>query len=120
MNFDRRGYFTGSAIAVACVSLSFWMGMKYQELYNTPEPCIENYQEAWFGFHMQRMLWDDETNYLNSNMTPRELVISVINYGDEPASVYVVEAGETKIEYYVPSYCYAEDGFYRPILWKKD
>ena len=115
----RFGYITGVAIACATTVTAFYTGMKYQEVYNTPRPCIENYTDAWLGYNIQKMLWDDETKFENSDMTPRDMAVQVINHGDTPASVYTVEAGETKIEYYVPEYCYAEDGFYRPILWRK-
>jgi hypothetical protein len=120
MGFDRRGYFFGWLIAIACVSLFFWTGMKYQEIYNTPKPCIRNFKDVWFGQHIQNMLRDDEKTFPNSDVTPRDMAISVIEYGDEPASLYTIELGETKIEYYVPSYCYAEDGFFEPTLWRKD
>jgi len=111
-------------VAILCCGIavaSFAVGTKYQEYYHTKIPCIQNYNDAWFGYNIQTMLNDDKTVWENGN-TNRDIAMKVINHGDKPedrASVYVVSAGKMKIEYYVPSYCYVEERLFQPILWKK-
>jgi hypothetical protein len=110
-------------VAMACAGIavmSFFGGMKYQKNYLTPIPCVQNYADG-FGYYIQSMLRDTKTIW-ESGATNRDIALDVIHYGKTPedrASVYVYEAGKTKIEYYVPSYCYVEERLFQPILWKK-
>jgi hypothetical protein len=109
-------------LGVGIAVLAFGSGTVYQKEYNTPKPCIQNYSDAWFGYHLQSMLSDNKTKW-ESGQTSRDIALQVINHGDNPedrASVFKVEANTKFIEYYVPSYCYVEDsGVFGPTLWKK-
>lgn len=107
------------------LGLGFYGGSVYHAAFSEEKvPCITNYKEVFFGKHLQELLSDTETQFDNG-MTSREAAVNIIHSGDNPeerGSVFKVELGNTEVEYYVPSYCYAEltmDGLWRPILWRK-
>jgi len=110
------------ALGVGIAALAFSAGTVYQKEYNTPKPCIRNFNDVWFGHHIQRMLSDNKTKW-ESGKTNRDIALEVINHGDKPedrASVFRVEAKTMFIEYYVPSYCYVEENsVFGPTLWRK-
>lgn len=107
------------------LGMGFYTGNIYQNTFAEQKiPCITNYKEVFFGKHLQELLNDTDTQWENG-LTSREAAVEIIQYGDNPeerGSVFTVELGNTEVEYYVPSYCYAEltmNGLRRPILWRK-
>ena len=107
------------------LSLGFYIGTIYNSTFSEEKiPCIANYTEVYFGQQLQQMLSDTDTVFENG-LTSREAAVKIIQYGDNPeerGSVFAVAVGDTEVEYYVPSYCYAEiteDHWWRPILWRK-
>ena len=134
---NRRGYFTGVAIACATVALAIYSGMLY-ERYTAPEPCIANFARTIgnhpFAHQHQEMVDDVEVRVWFKDTADeveqsgrdfmQQLIDWVPNNGGENAFGTVVR-GESFVtsnrEYYVPKHCYATDlnSWNGPTLYRR-
>lgn len=124
---DRYGYFTGTAIAVACVAVAFYTGAKYQETFM--QPCIANYHSEtppYLGWSNQKLLESDVVYAADSDLakegyaTPNEFIKAVFDMRSE-GHEYVFVNERTEKEFFVPMSCYVRytDGFGNPVLFGK-
>ena len=127
--FDGKSSYkvnTNTFIALGLtLGLGFYSGTFYNSTFSEEKiPCIANYSEVYFGEQLQQMLSDTDTVFENG-LTSRDAAVEIIQYGDNPeerGSVFTVEMGNALVEYYVPSYCYAEiteGNWWGPALWRK-
>ena len=123
------GYWTGMTIAVAAVSLSFYLGTKVQKDLLTPRPCIINLSVySYPQFEFEQAMLDNVVEYnQESDMyrwgvkTSEELAEKLVEMSQDskwPSSIYVNKQGQ---KFYVPGLCYVGeiDGFGDPILYRK-
>jgi hypothetical protein len=94
-------------ILICAIPASFFAGIEYQKS-DQKQPCIRNFVEPQFSGFIQ--------NYIDSDN--EELQNSIINALSKD-EIYTRVIGNIRIHYYVPSYCYVEETFSGPVLWKK-
>lgn len=127
---ERFGYAAGVTIACATVSLAIYTGMKYQELFNTPEPCIVNLSiHSYPMFEWEQIMLDniveyneDSDWYRDGIKTSEELAERLVEMSQDsnwPSSIYTNPRTERR--FYVPGLCYVGDvdGFGDPVLYRK-
>jgi hypothetical protein len=99
--------------------LSFGSGYVKEKIYTeNKKPCVENFQIAW-GYGMQRMLERDDIQFMDSDMTVRDVALSSIEKSNEEGSEVKIHTNHNGVEYYVPSYCYVEETMIKTVLWRK-
>jgi Tol biopolymer transport system component len=96
----------------------------YGYINDEKKPCISNFRdlEYEFGYNLQKMLNEEENINEESGMNSQQMAYEIIYSSDNPeknGEVHVVNVGETEFHYYVPSYCYVEEGIFGPTLWRK-